>query len=171
MELLRKVAGAAHTLGAVILGIVFVSVVVNVVARVLWHELVWVGEMCGYAVVWCVYLGVAFVLREGRHVKVELVSERLPARPRAIMRIVGDDLASVVFSAIVVWNSAYLTEVAWRTHRTTPLAGWPVWPIMLVVPLGMALFGLEAIADAVMAMRSLRQRADTTARAGGNWEA
>lgn len=170
MELLRKVTGGAHTLGAVILGLVFVSVVVNVVARVLWHELVWVGEMCGYAVVWCVYLGVAFVLREGRHVKVELVSERLPPRPRAVMRILGDDLASVVFSAIVVWNSARLTEVAWRTHRTTALTGWPVWPIMLVVPVGMALFGLEAIADAVTAMRSFRGRADATPVPGARSE-
>lgn len=165
MRLLERVTGAAHTLGAIVIGLMFLFIVANVVGRAFGHQLVWAGEFASYAVVWAVYLGVAFVLREGRHVKVELVPERLSPRARAILRILGDDLPSVIFSVLVVWKSAYLTEVAFRTQRVTPLLGVPVWPLLAVLPLGMALFGLEAMADAVAVGCSLKRGA-VVARAG-----
>ncbi|MBC7338247.1 MAG: TRAP transporter small permease [Firmicutes bacterium] len=155
MGLLKRVTGAAHTLGAVVLGLMFTFMVLNIIGRSIGHQLVWVGEFSSYAVVWAVYLGVALVLREGGHVKVELVSERLPPRARAVMRILGDDLPTMVFSIFVVWRSAYMVQVAWQTQRETPLLGIPVWPLLAVLPLGMALFGLEALADAVAVARSL----------------
>lgn len=155
MGLLKRVTAAAHALGAVGLGLVSAFTVLSVIGRSIGYQPAWVGEFSSYAVVWAVYLGIAFVLREGGHVKVELVPERFPPRARAVMRILGDDLPSVVFSALVVWKSAYLVQVAWHTQRVTPLVEVPVWPLLAVLPLGMALFGLEALADAVAVARSL----------------
>ncbi|KJR97094.1 MAG: hypothetical protein VR68_13210 [Peptococcaceae bacterium BRH_c4a] len=155
MEFLRRVETAAHVLGAIILGLVVLAIVSNVVVRAFGGCMLWVEELSGYAVIWGVYLGGAYTLREGRHVKVDLVSEKLGVRGEAVMRLAGD-IASLIFGAVITWKGAYLLGVAQQAQRHTPLLELPVYILMIVLPVGMALFTLEAVADAVVAVGLLR---------------
>lgn len=155
MKFFTRVIAAAHTLGAIILGLMFVAIVGNVIVRSLGGSLVWVEELTGYAVVWATYLGLAYVLHERRHVNVDLLNERLPHRAKALLRIIGNDAACIVFSVLLTWKSIYLIKAAMQTNRHTPILDFPVYPLMTVLPLGMILFGLEALIDAIATAKSL----------------
>lgn len=171
MRVLQRVSDAAHVAGSVVLALVSVSIIVNIVGRAMGHQFAWASELSGYGVVCATYLGLAYVLREGRHVKVELLTERLSPRARAVMRILGDDLFTVVFSVIIVWKSLGLTQVARQSGMVTPLLELPVWPLTLALPVGVALFGLEAAADALAVGLSLSEKgAAGEVRSGGSLE-
>ena len=155
-RILEKVVSAAHTLGTLALAFVFLSVVADVIARLFGANLgVWVEELSGYGVTWSTYLGLAYVLREGKHVKVDLITEKLAPRRRAVMRIVGD-VGTLTFAAIIAYKGFYLMEVAYKADRLTSGLEFPVYILMIVFPLGMTLFGLETLADILRTVKFLK---------------
>ncbi len=156
MELLKKVSAAAHTLGAIVLGAMFVSIVAQVIVRLLGGAMVWVEELSGYGAVWATYLGIAYALRQGRHVRVDLVTRLVSPKMQATMRGLGD-IACVIFTMILTWKAIYLVGVSLQVHRRTPLLGLPVYLLQIVLPVGFILFGLEALADAIVAVRALKE--------------
>lgn len=161
MEVLKKVSSAVHTVGAICLGFTFVSVVINVILRIFGTSLgSWVEEMSGYAVVWATYLGMAYVLRENKHVRVDLLTEKLPLKAQAVVRILSD-LVTLAFTAIVVVYSIKLTQLAYVSERVTQLSGFPYYILLIMMPVGMILFGLETIGDmAVMARKLVSGQVD-----------
>ncbi len=155
MELLKKVTAAAHTLGAIIIGLMFISIVAQVIVRLLGGSMIWVEELSGYGAVWSTYLGIAYVLRQGRHVRVDLVTRQMSPRAQEIMRLVGD-IACVIFSIILAWKAIHLVGVSLQVQRLTPLLGLHVYWLQIVLPVGFILFGLEAVADSALAARTLK---------------
>lgn len=155
MELLKKVTAAAHTLGAIILGLMFISIVAQVIVRLLGGCMVWVEELSGYGAVWVTYLGIAYALRQGRHVRVDLLTRQVSPKMQAIMRGLGD-IACVIFSIILTWKAIYLVGVSLQVQRLTPLLGLPVYWLQIVLPVGFILFGLESLADSILAVRAFK---------------
>jgi C4-dicarboxylate transporter, DctQ subunit len=159
MNAIRKASSAAHAIGAIFLAFTFLSVVINVILRLFGTSLgSWVEEMSGYAVVWATYLGMSFTFSEGRHVTVDLLTERLPPKANAVVRIISD-LLCIVFSVIIVWYSVYMVQIAFMSQRVTQLSGFPTYILIIVLPIGMALFTLQVIADAIEIVRGLLARA------------
>ncbi|HBW36014.1 TRAP transporter small permease [Desulfosporosinus sp. BICA1-9] len=148
MDLIRKVSAAAHTLAGIILGVMFLSMVANIIARKLGVSMIWVEELSGYGAVWATYLGIAFALREERHVRVDILTRKLPPRGQELMRFLGD-LVCVVFSALITWKGFYLIWSSYISGRHTPFLEIPIYLLQIVLPVGMILFGLEALMDAV----------------------
>ncbi|GEM_PF-1972374 len=147
----KEASGMCHVLGAIMLAGVFLAIVANVVVRVAGGYMLWVEETSGYATVWAIYLGLAYTLYEGKHVRVELLNEKLPPLGRKVFQAIGS-LANIVFSVIITWKSIDLIKVAWQSHRLSPLLSLPVYLLMLVVPLGMVLFALVALGQGVSAV-------------------
>lgn len=153
--MLRKISSVTHAMGAICLGLVFLSVIVNVILRMLGGSLGgWAEELSGYAVVWSTYLGMAYTYREGRHVRVDLLTEKMSPRNRAVMHVLADG-ACVVFGIIIVKYGVYLTQVAYMSERVTPLIHCPIYLLSLAMPLGMGIFTLEAVADTFRSVRSV----------------
>lgn len=155
MELIRKLSAAAHTLAGLILGVMFLSMVANITARKLGVSMIWVEELSGYGAVWATYLGIGFALREERHVRVDILTRKLSPRGQELMRFLGD-LVSVVFSALITWKGFYLIWASYISGRHTPFLEIPIYLLQIVLPVGMILFGLEALMDAVRAGQRLK---------------
>lgn len=151
LKYFKTISGMCHFLGAIILVFVFLAIVANVVVRIAGSSMLWVEEVTGYATVWAIYLGLAYTLYEGKHVKVELITEKLPPFGKKVLQITGA-LANIIFSAIITWKAIELIKVAWQTQRLTPLLSLLVYPLMLVLPLGMILFALVALGQGVAAV-------------------
>ncbi|QGP93149.1 Tripartite ATP-independent periplasmic transporter, DctQ component [Neomoorella glycerini] len=151
LKFFQTISGICHLLGAIILVFEFLAIVANVVVRAAGNSMVWVEEVTGYATVWAIYLGLAYTLHEGKHVKVELITEKLPPLGKKVFQIIGA-VANIIFSVIIAWKAIELIQVAWQTQRLTPLLSWPVYPLMLVLPLGMILFALVALSEGVAAV-------------------
>ncbi|KJS00746.1 MAG: hypothetical protein VR68_06590 [Peptococcaceae bacterium BRH_c4a] len=157
MDFIRKVSAAAHTLAGIILGVMFLSMIANIIDRKLGVSMIWVEELSGYGAVWATYLGIAFVLSENRHVRVDILTRKLSPGGQELMRFLGD-LACVVFSALITWKGLYLIWSSYISGRHTPFLEIPIYLLQIVLPVGMFLFGLVALMDAVRYIKRLKMR-------------
>ena len=161
MNLIRKLSVAAHTMGGIILALMFISIVINIIFRKLGTSIIWVDELSGYAAVWATYLGIGFALREGRHVRVDLLTRKLPLRWQEFLRCLGD-IICVVFSVLVSWKGIYLIQVSHSVMRQTLFSHIPIYLFQIVLPVGMIIFGLEAVADAIAAIQGFKREGNKT---------
>lgn len=163
MNLIRKLSAAAHTMGGIILALLFIFIVINIVFRNFGTSIIWIDELSGYATVWALYLGIGFALREGRHVRVDLLTRKLPPQWQEFLRCLGD-IVCVVFSALVTWKGIYLIQVSHSVMRQTPFSHIPIYLFQIVLPVGMIIFGLEAVVDAIAAIQGFKHEGNKLKR-------
>ncbi|MBP0574776.1 TRAP transporter small permease subunit, partial [Mycobacterium tuberculosis] len=79
-------------------------------------NLTWAQEACIYLFVWMAKFGAAFGVRQGIHVGVDVLVNKLPERPRAILVVISL-LAGALFTGIVgtlganfVWHIAHTDQ-------------------------------------------------------------
>ena len=106
----------------------------NVVSRYIWnYSYIWAEELSQYLMVWITFLGAGLALREGRHVAVELLQDRLSTKARRTMRyvIVGLIVAFLIVLVVVGFRFA-----AFAMEQETPVMNIPLGIPYLAVPLG-----------------------------------
>ena len=171
MKVLKTISGVAHYLGSILLMFVFLAVVANVVARLTGNSMLWVEETTGYITIWAVYLGLAYTLYEGKHVKVELIIDKLSPLAKKVFAVINA-LANVIFSGIICWKAIVLIQLTWQTQAQTQMLRLPIYPFMLALPIGMILFAMVAIGEVVATVVSPEGewKAETTAELGSDVE-
>ncbi|MBW2094779.1 MAG: TRAP transporter small permease subunit [Deltaproteobacteria bacterium] len=127
--------------------IVVFFIIYEVLSRYIFHHpTLWVTESvvfgCGLSYV----LGAAWALQDNRHVKIDMIYDRLNSRRRAIM----DSITFVFFAlylGVLLWAT---TKYAWHSVllRETSGSAWDpvIYPIKMALPIGVALLLLQGIA-------------------------
>jgi TRAP-type C4-dicarboxylate transport system permease small subunit len=144
LETLSDVAGALA--GATTLGLT-VMVAAGVVARRVFNApFLFVEELSGYAVLAIVFLGLAYTMKEGGHVRVEVIIERVRGRAhtglQAACVVLAGFWAVVLLGGMVYQVSEYWTQrVLSFAYLQTPL--WIPGSLMVV---GAALLVLQCLA-------------------------
>lgn len=106
---------------------------------------VWVDEVVGFLLVGIVMLATAEVLRHGEHIGVDIVTGRLKGRAALLAQAWGN-LAVLLTALIFVingWQSAMFSKqlgIVTEGHLE-----WPVYMLMLFLPLGGLLMLLTSI--------------------------
>jgi len=153
MKVLKTISGVPHLIGSILLIFVFLAIVANVVARGAGSSMLWVEEFTGYAAVWAIYLGLAYTLYEGKHVKVEMIPDKLPPLGKKVLAVICA-LANIIFSVIICWKGIALLTMTWQVQGITQLLRLPIYPFILALPVGMLLFALVALGEGVAAVIS-----------------
>lgn len=104
------------------------------------------------------FLGCAgYVLLVDEHVRVDILSSRWPARRRAWVDLLVLLGAALPMTALFAWHGWALFRNALTWHETyLDAGGLVVWPIYLVMVLGMGLLGLQVLSEAVRRIAFLR---------------
>lgn len=120
---------------------IFALVFLNVVLRYgFGASLSWVEEVARFLMIWGAFLGAGLALREGRHVAIDLVQDRLPAAARRLLRFL-----------IAVAMLAFLVGLAYLGARFV-IFGWDKVTMALqisrgipylAVPIGCAFFAVH----------------------------
>jgi TRAP-type mannitol/chloroaromatic compound transport system permease small subunit len=117
-----------------------------------WLELQW------YLFSLIFLLGAAYVLREDRHVRVDVLFGRLSARAQAVINVLGTLLLLVPFSAFVLWVSWPIVRSSWRIREMSPdPGGLPRYPLKAMILICFALLLLQAVAELIREARRVRQ--------------
>lgn len=106
---------------------------------------VWVDEVVGFSLVAIVMLAAADTLRRGEHFGVDLLVARLAPRGRRWAQGWAA-LATIAIAAVLVvngWQGAMFSKLLGMV--TEGQLEWPVWALMLLMPLGGALLLLAAV--------------------------
>jgi C4-dicarboxylate transporter, DctQ subunit len=163
-EALNRVTGAAASVlasaGVVCVVSMMLIVTVDVIARYVFNApTVWAGEIASYLLIGIVFLGLAHNLREGSHIRIDVVTGFLPHRVRSVLEGVTYAIGSV-FSIVLFLGAWTRFANFWDRHTTSdsPLMT-PLWLPMVPVLLGAAvlciamLVGFAASFSAVMDRR------------------
>jgi TRAP-type C4-dicarboxylate transport system permease small subunit len=105
--------------------------------------LTWTEETARYLMIWMGFLATGLALREGGHIAVELVLERMPADAQRAMLVVVR-LLSLAFLAVVI-GAGWALLVRVSGQRTPVLGISMMWPY-LAIPVGCLLTALEMVA-------------------------
>ena len=144
---MTRVSGVGAALGAVLIAAITVVVFYEVVARYVFAAPTeWSMELTSYALVWCGFFGAAYTLRRGRHVRVDLLLERLPVSAQRTLELFVD-LVGLGFSVLVTYQGARFVYQSYITESTSvsPLRV-PLFIPELAVPVGAALLALQFLA-------------------------
>jgi len=130
-----------------IFGVTF-AVLYEVISRgVFGQGTLWSNETTVYLSALAYLIGGGYALAHRRHVRIDLVHERLPTRTRAIV-----DIANFVFflayAGALLWVGA---TMGWTSFQQSEGTGtpWnpPIWPVKLAIPFAALLLVLQGVAN------------------------
>jgi TRAP-type mannitol/chloroaromatic compound transport system permease small subunit len=114
-------------------------------------------------------LAAAWVLREDRHVRVDVLFGRLPVRARAIIDIAGTVLLLIPFTAFVIWASLPAVRSSWLIREGSPdPGGLPRYPLKALILVGFALLLLQAVSQLIRQAHVLRDAGAAARAADGD---
>lgn len=150
---LSRVADALSTIGAVMAGLVFIFMSLLVVTEVVLRSTVGrstliATEFSGYALATMIYLSLAFTFREGAHIRITFVNERLSAPVQRWLDfvLVSIAAATISFASIAVWE---MTRTSFsRGTVAYTVAATPLWIPQGIVLVGLVLLLVQLLARA-----------------------
>ncbi|HSB24813.1 MAG TPA: TRAP transporter small permease [Burkholderiaceae bacterium] len=106
---------------------------------------VWVDDLVGLMLVAIVMLAAAQVLRRGEHIAVDVFTEKLSGRAARWAQALAAAAAGLV--AVILIVNGWQTAMQSRQFGivTEGRLEWPVWMLMLLLPLGGALMALVSV--------------------------
>jgi TRAP-type C4-dicarboxylate transport system permease small subunit len=147
----ERLLSALSTLFAIALGALVAAMCLDVVIRyVSTGSLSWVTELTEYIIYGGTFLAAPWVLRQGGHVRVDILLLHLPRRHAiALERML--DAIGMVLTLLLGWYGAIAVRDAWRDNMIQ-FKTWntPEWLLLLPIPIGCALLAVE------FALRALR---------------
>ena len=156
-RVLDGLSGAAAALGAVAVGAIMVLTVADVIRRSLTDRSIQgVVEVAPLLLLAATALGLG--LAEGRriHVRTSMVTSRIPLVPRLVVRATGS-LVSAAVLAWVAWESLERALTSLSNDDVTPgFVALPIWPALVLVPLGYALFAAYVVLELLDDLHALR---------------
>lgn len=159
--MIGRVARSASTLAGLAVLAIVALITYDVAMRFFFEQpQLFVDEVASFLELFVIFGGLAFTFRTGGHVRVDLLTGRLPGRARAWLRVVAFVLG-LVFLAIVIWTTAQSALTAYRYGRVSAVMLYPLWAPMALIPLGLALLGAVMLLALGAQLRALRgPRAD-----------
>ncbi|HEX4843869.1 MAG TPA: TRAP transporter small permease subunit [Limnobacter sp.] len=103
-------------------------------------------------------LGAAYTLREGAHVRIDLLSVRFSEHTKAWIDALGYVLFVLPLVGFVTIHGWEFFYQSWRIDEMSPDAGGLIrWPAKLMIVVGFALLGLQVISEMIKTLFRLRQ--------------
>lgn len=153
MEKLRKFGNAYNQIEEKVISWSFLIVLALIFAQVIFRyvlhaSLTWSEELSRYIYVWECWLGVSLVQREGRHLQLTFLVERLKPRKRYITRICVDAVC-VVTAVFLIYYGMQMVVLNFELGTTSPSMGIPSFVYYLCMPLGCTLYLIRIIIEIV----------------------
>ena len=135
---------AAGATAGVLFALMAVEMCVSVFFRyVLRDPLGWYEELTRFLLVWGAMLGMAYTLREGRHIRVTTVVKYLPLKQQRYLEFVMDLVGIGVLGVFVVRGGEFTLFTRNLEEISGGVWGYPLWWGQLAIPIGGSLFILQ----------------------------
>ena len=143
-------------------GYVISVVFVEVVRRfVLDYSSLWGEETARYTFVYLTWIGAAYAIKNRAHIRIDLFSNALPPRGRALLNILAS-VCAIVFAGFALYWSLEPVTVSFRFGSVTDgLRITKAW-FLLAVPFGFALVLWRALQSLRIDLSDLRRGSVTT---------
>jgi TRAP-type mannitol/chloroaromatic compound transport system permease small subunit len=128
--------------------VIMVTTVIEVVARYAFHNptnWAWPINLQFFAIL--ALFGGVYTLRQGGHIRVEMLYKRFPPKMKLIARLIA--LACfLIFIGVLVWQGGVMAQLSLMAREWSSGAfKIPLYPFRILLPIAAFLFLLEGIAD------------------------
>ena len=150
-----RLAHACGVLSGLAIVAILVIVCVETVLRQFQASLLVTDEVAGYLNAAAIFLGLAWTLREGGFIRVEILYDRATGAMRQALRwlIV---LTAVAFTAVLLWVCARHVVYAYdRDTRAVSILDTPEWIPQSVMVVGLAVLLLQLLAWILTRVRNI----------------
>jgi TRAP-type mannitol/chloroaromatic compound transport system permease small subunit len=158
MKFLLRVAAAIDALNTVIgrwtTWLILFCTLISALAATLRYALDWGSNalleaqwfMFGLVFLFCS----AWTLREGGHVRIDILSSRLPPLARVWIDILGALLFLLPVCLLIVVDSWNFFLIAYQTREASPNPGGLIWwPLKLAIPVAFILLSLQGLSEII----------------------
>lgn len=146
--MVRSVLDGFYRLCGYLAAAFMVGIGVCILAQIIWRLrglTLDATEASGFCMAAATFLGLAHTLRHGSHVRINLLTGRLPGRLRHRMNILNCVLGTAV-TGYLAWNVSLLALQSFSFHDVSPgLLAMPMW-----IPQAGAALGVAALATALL---------------------
>ncbi len=158
IRLIDRISGGMGLLAAWVLMPLIFATVFEVISRYVFNSpTMWAYEI-GYMATGANFLlGVAYTLREGGHIRIDVLHAQFRPRTKAIVDFFG---YLILFLPAGLWLSYRLGLYAMEAIESGEGSGesaWNpvIWPFRIIFFLGIAMLTLQAIAECVRAFKAM----------------
>ena len=117
---------------------------------------VWSQELEWHLLAPLVLFGMTYALQKGDHVRVDVLYARYPARAKAAVDLVAAVLAVAMAALVIRYSIAYVQQSYVIGEISADPGGLTQrWMLKALIPLGFAVFALQAAAQGVSAFLAL----------------
>ncbi len=115
----------------------------NVITRYVFNfSIIWAEEVSQYLMIWIAYLGAGLAMREGRHVAIEILQDRLP---RPLGRTLRMAVGALVLGFLGVVTVLGFRFAAFAWPQETPVLNISLGIPYLAIPIGAMLFAVHLL--------------------------
>lgn len=125
---------------------VFISAYGAFTRRLLNSPIPFAIEASSFLLLALVVFGLAFVQVGKGHIGMSLVTDRLPARAREVFNLFSSFLL-LAYAASLLWCGWQVTVYAFEAGTVSAEAKIPIWTVAVLLPVGLAGFCLQVMAD------------------------
>jgi TRAP-type mannitol/chloroaromatic compound transport system permease small subunit len=105
-------------------------------------------EIVEYLLLWITFLGAAWILRKGTHVKMDSVLGRFSPRVQALVNCITS-IVGALLMGVLTYYTIKLAVHDYQTHVLLATIMNPVkWPIEMIVPIGFILLLIQSVRNA-----------------------
>ncbi len=152
----QSLTAAAHWLSGVVVVMLLFWTVVDVVGRRFFSApLRGTVELTEVAMIFIIFLGLAYAEENDDHVSVDLLYSRLLPKSKFKMLVLSSTI-SLSLVTLMTYQLYVYSQVLATAGQTTPRRGIPLWPIAAVAVIGSALFSLACVNTAITSIRRNR---------------
>jgi len=129
--------------------IMAVNTIANVFGRYVFSQSIYfTEELNEFLIIIITFMGLGYVTRKGRHIRMSAFYDMLPARPKKILMIAIASLTAVAMFILAWYAAEYVAKIA-RRGRVTPALQAPLYLTYIWVVFGFALTGIQYLLTAI----------------------
>lgn len=151
----NKMANGAAILAGVAIVAILVLVCLEVVLRQFNNSLLVVDEVCGYLNAGAVFLALAYTLRDGGFIRVELVYDRIKGSAKQAVRWLIVLTALAYVAALVYFTVIHVFYLYQKDVRAVSVIETPEWIPQTTAIVGLAILLLQLVAYVVNRVRNV----------------
>ena len=150
LRILDRIEDAMSFGAILLLAAITAAVCLEVFMRyVLNDPLVWVVEFAEYSLLYICFLGTAWALREGNHVRVDIFLSAFSERWRQRFGVVSSLLGLGITSVFVIWGALAVREKFISGAYNPTVVEFPTWIVLLCIPVGSLILAFRFLRNMV----------------------
>lgn len=124
-----------------------VALFLQILSRYVFNfSITWTEELSIFGLMWITYFGASIAVMERRHIRITILSDMLPPKPKKCLDIICN-IAFIIFISFVSTGIFSMTEIAYTTNQSAAASGMPRYIVIGGIFIAFIMIAIRLIQD------------------------